>query len=494
MRTLLLQIATLLLVMTAANSRAQDGSLDLTFDPGTGTNNAVLATALQADGKILVGGMFYTFNGTNCGYLVRLNENGSLDASFNAGGAEANEQVNSIMVQPDGRILIGGWFATYNGVARKYVARLNSDGSLDPSFDPGVGPDGRVNCAVLQPDGRVVIGGEFQNVSGSIRRYVAGLNSDGTLDATWNPTNGGTGGFVTALALQPDGRVLIGGDFWNYGGLDRVRLARANADGSADASFNAGTVPFPANLSISVAPELILVQPDGKLIVGGGFINYLSTHTGVVRLNTDGSVDNGFGNGPGTNVELYSGVACGALQADGHVILGGGFSTINGQERDGIARLGPNGVPDSSFDPGSGIITGWGPRILCMTPAPGNKYLIGGTFGVYDGIGRNYIARINANAPVGVDEAPLDRTELHMAPNPAQDGAWLTVGHPGATELTITNACGRIVQRMALAGRVDQVWVDTHALRPGMHLVRVLHADGSQSTGKLVVEQSLGQR
>lgn len=142
---------------------------------------------------------------------------------------------------------------------------------------------------------------------------MAGLNSDGTLDATWNPTNGGTGGFVTALALQPDGRVLIGGDFWNYGGLDRVRLARANADGSADASFNAGTVPFPANLSISVAPELILVQPDGKLIVGGGFINYLSTHTGVVRLNTDGSVDNGFGNGPGTNVELYSGVACGQL-------------------------------------------------------------------------------------------------------------------------------------------------------------------------------------
>lgn len=64
-----------------------------------------------------------------------------------------------------------------------------------------------------------------------------------------------------------------------------------------------------------------------------------------------------------------------------------------------------------------------------MTPAPGNKYLIGGTFGVYDGIGRNYIARIDANAPVGVDEAPLDRTELHMAPNPAQDGAWLTVGH-----------------------------------------------------------------
>ncbi|MBL7982124.1 MAG: T9SS type A sorting domain-containing protein [Flavobacteriales bacterium] len=488
MRNLLGCTAALLLALTAGKGRAQDGSLDTSFDPGTGAGNSVLAIAMQDDGKILVGGMFYSYNGSNCSPLVRLQANGSLDPTFNVGGAGPNEQVNSIMIQPDGRIVIGGWFTTYNGVGRKYVARLNSNGSLDASFDPGQGPDGRLSCAVLQPDGRLVIGGEFQNVNGSARRYVARLTSDGTLDASWNPANGGAGGIVTALALQADGRILLGGEFWNYGGLDRVRIARANPDGSADAGFNAGDVPFPTTSSLSVAPELIMVQPDGKIIVGGAFMNYVSTHSGVVRLNADGSVDATFGNGPGTNSGLYSGVFSGSLQADGKVILGGGFSSINGESRDGIARLGVDGSADSDFDPGSGIVTGSGPRILCMTAAPGNRYLIGGTFNSYNGISRNRIARINADAAVDMEETQQGDEALLLAPNPAHNGAWLSVGSKGVREVALLNAHGQVVRHMALSGGAENIWLDTQDLGPGFYMVRLFKDDASFRLGRLMVE------
>src|SRR6478609_5399238 len=119
-------------------------SLDTTFDPGTGADGNIHAIAIQPDGKIIVGGWFVNFNGASRYHLARLNADGSLDNSFNL-GTDINSDiflysmVRSIILQPDGKIIIGGIFSTFNNVGRNGIARLNKDGSLDTTFNPGAG-------------------------------------------------------------------------------------------------------------------------------------------------------------------------------------------------------------------------------------------------------------------------------------------------------------------------------------------------------------------
>lgn len=141
---------------------------------------------------------------------------GACDLTFDP-GTGANSSVNAIAVQPDGKILIGGAFYKYNGVVQYRIARLNSDGSLDPAFDSGSGPVGWVYSMALQPDGKILIGGDFMSYDGTPRNRVARLNSDGSLDLSFNPGTGVAGTIqqyigVSAIAVQPDGKILIGGN------------------------------------------------------------------------------------------------------------------------------------------------------------------------------------------------------------------------------------------------------------------------------------------
>ena len=133
-RQLLVAAAVLFCPLAA---RAQGpGSVDTSFDPGSGANDIVRSVATQPDGKVLIGGYFTAVNGVTCNRTARLNANGSLDTGFNSGSG-ANNIVLSVVVQPDGKILIGGGFTQVNGVTRSRIARLYADGSLDPSFVPG---------------------------------------------------------------------------------------------------------------------------------------------------------------------------------------------------------------------------------------------------------------------------------------------------------------------------------------------------------------------
>ncbi len=154
-----------------------DGSLDNSFNAGTGNNSSINAVALQSDGKVLIGGVFTAANGTSRTNLARLNANGSLDSSFNP-GAGANGSVNSLAAQSDGKVLIGGYFTTINGTNRNHIARLNANGSLDSSFNPGTGTDDAVRAIAVQPDGNVLIGGDFTTINGVARRHVARLYGD----------------------------------------------------------------------------------------------------------------------------------------------------------------------------------------------------------------------------------------------------------------------------------------------------------------------------
>ena len=342
------KIATLasfaLLVMLALPTVlvAQPGTLDATFNPGTGANNLIWSVVYQPDGRVLIGGEFTSYNGTAMNRIARLNADGSLDGSFNP-GTGTNGTIFSIASQPDGKVLIGGVFATYNGTPRNNIARLNADGSLDGSFDPGTGANNLIWSVVYQPDGRVLIGGDFTSYNGTARNYIARLNADGSLDVGFNPGTGANDG-IRSVAYQP-GKVLISGFFTAYNGTARNRIARLNFDGSLDGSFDPGTGAN--NLIWSV-----VYQPDGKVLIGGGFTTYNGTaRNNIARLNADGSLDVSFNPGTGANDPIRS-----VAYQPGKVLISGFFTAYNGTARNRIARV--NGDPQpptiTSFTPTSG--------------------------------------------------------------------------------------------------------------------------------------------
>src|SRR4051812_34627051 len=221
--------------------------------------------------------------------------NGALDPSFNP-AAITNGEVNAAILQPDGKLLIGGHFTKANGVTRQSVARLNADGTLDMAFDPGAGPDFGVGFGtgqggmLLQPDGKILIFTGFTTVNGVARDAgIARLNSDGSLDAAFNPSRvisfdgsfDGTGGtlnpgFVDSAVLQADGRIVVTGNFFFIitgaaTSVPRSGVARFNSDGTFDASYNPG-----AGLNNTANPDLtagqfVVRQSNGKVIMAGVF-------------------------------------------------------------------------------------------------------------------------------------------------------------------------------------------------------------------------------
>jgi uncharacterized delta-60 repeat protein len=288
-----------------------------------------------------------------------LHDDGWLDESFHA--TLEGEQVQVVVVQPDGRILLGGSFTKVNGVPRNGIARLNSDGSLDGTFDPGTGvtsgfdgdepAPGFVNTLALLTGGRIAIGGRFSAVNGTARIGLACLTAFGTLDATFGQGQGlanesGDEAFVSALAVQPDGRVLVGGCFTHADGVPRTNLVRLQTDGAVDLSFDAP--PFGCfDRFFELAPPVsaIVVQPDGRVLIGGRLCGQ-SDCANLLRLNADGTLDDTFESVArslpafgGFLFVSFSEVRAVAVQPDGQVLIGGNFREIDGVSVPSLARL-----------------------------------------------------------------------------------------------------------------------------------------------------------
>ncbi|MBP6312281.1 MAG: delta-60 repeat domain-containing protein [Flavobacteriales bacterium] len=363
----------------------QSGSLDSAFDPGTGASSSVLATIIQPDGKILIGGGFSMFNDQPRSYLVRLNPDGSIDNSFVQQGTGFNGGIFDIELEASGTIIVAGDFTAYNGISRSRVARLNSDGSLNGSFIPGT-INQQVLSLALQPDGRVLIGGSFLIVGGSLISRIARLNADGTLDATFN-TGTGFNGVVRSITVRPNGRILVGGGFTTYAGVTQNRITQLMPDGSLDSGFDLGTG---ADNTVGG----ILVQSDNKVVVVGYFtsINGVSIN-GVCRLLEDGSLDTGFNIGGSgftsptqTTVDL-------AQQADGKILMGGPFQTFNGVSRPYLVRLESDGSLDLSF----GSTGNFDNSVLSISIQSDEKVICGGLFTTFNSISRSRIARLNSD-------------------------------------------------------------------------------------------------
>jgi uncharacterized delta-60 repeat protein len=409
-----------------------DGTLDSAFDPGDGPNGGILAIASQPGGKVLMGGYFSAINGTNRNHVARLNPDGTLDSSFNPGEGP-NDAVFAIVMQTNGTVLVGGAFTAIDGTNRSGIARLRTDGSLDASFDPGTGIGGSVFSVGLQQDGRVVVVGYFSSINGTNWNAIGRLNADGGLDYTFNPGTGAGGTWdppvVRSVAIQSDGKIVVGGDFSSINGAASYNVARLNSDGGLDPGF--------ANQGAGHYVSSVVVQPEGKVIVGGSWTSTFGTDW-LVRLNVDGTVDGGFEACAGVNGSIRSI----ALQTDGKMLIGGEFVSINGVTRIGVARLNGNGTLDTTFDPRRQLDN----TVLCVASQPDGKALVGGWFAAYNGASRSYIARLN---PDGIVDSAFNSTVSYGVNCIAQqtDGKILVGGYGGgAGHINRLNADGSVDQ------------------------------------------------
>jgi uncharacterized delta-60 repeat protein len=276
--------------------------------------------------------------------------------------------VNALAVESGDRLLIGGTFTTVNGTSRKGIARLNSDGSLDSGFNPGTGASG-VQSILVETNGKIVIGGLFTTFNGTSRIHLAGINDDGSLDTNFNVGAGlnfGSPTTVDTLALQPDGKVLIGGNFETYNGLAAECVARLNTDGSLDTNFNTRTLN-----SAGFGVYAMALQPDGKVLLGGNFPQIDSTNRNyIARINTNGSLDTTFNPGIGGMAPLTPYVYSIALQTNGEVVVGGGFTSMNDAGRWYVARLHGDAPEINPTGPTNGG------RTLQWTAIPGRTYRV----------------------------------------------------------------------------------------------------------------------
>jgi uncharacterized delta-60 repeat protein len=364
-----------------------NGSVDTTFNPGTGLKNllgSLSAIEIQQDGKIIIGGRFTSFNGTNINRIARLNADGTLDASFNV-GTGVNEKIYCISIQSDGRIIIGGNFISYNGVNTNRIACLNPDGSLNSAFKQGMGADTVINSISLQSDGKLILGGLFNSYNGSVSKGIARLNTDGSIDPTFNVGTGVGNGAVNIVCLRGDGKVIIAGNFSAYNGTTANRIACLNPDGSLDNAFY--LLPG-ADAEI----RAIALQVDGKMVMGGYFEYYNDKRRNcITRLQGDGTVDTSIFNLTGLGVN--GNVFCSKIQNDGKIVVGGDFTSFNGIKRKRIMRLNSDGSLDTTFNTGSGADD----FVESVALQSDGKVILGGYFKTYNGKKRTGLVRLNNN-------------------------------------------------------------------------------------------------
>lgn len=387
-----------LLLTSGTVLRAQ--TVDPTFNPGV--DRTVHALAVQADGRIVVGGRFTMLGGGAAGssprsFLGRVNADGTLDTGFELG---TNAWVYALAVQADGKILVGGRFTSIGAgtsmTARNYLARINADGTLDTGFDPGA--NDWVNALAVQPDGKILVGGRFTMLGGggtgtTPRQLLGRLNADGSIDTSFDP--GAFGTSVDAMTVQANGQILVGGSFQTLGGggwgtTPRANIGRFNADGSLDVAFDPGA---------NAAVYALAVQANGQILAGGAFqavgggTGTTHTRNRIARFEPDGSVDASFFLGAGAAVRAIE------VQATGRILVGGDFTSLGPAARYYCGRFYADGSLDTGFDLGANN------SVYVLAEQANGQVLVGGAFSMLGGGGfsttpNQYLRRLQAEAVI----------------------------------------------------------------------------------------------
>ena len=359
---------------------------------------------------MLIGGSFRAFDTNACAGLVRLGPDGRRDPSFAPPG---DGVCNALALQTNGQILIGGQFSTLGGVTRHQVARFDPSGDIDAGFAPSFAPDDSVWALAVQGDGRILVGGYLSGIGDTPIHGLTRLLPGGERDPEFD-VGDGTDGWVAALALLPDGRILVGGDFERFGGVERAGLVRLWPDGRVDEGLEA------ALTGSFLRIESIVVQADGGVLLGGRFESVQGTiRRGIARLDPSGMLDSGFAAAGGLG-ESYDEVRCIVPAVAGRLWVAGSFHQINGCQANHLVLLGGDGQPDPEFHPCGGVSGGLG-RIVVQ--ADGNLLLVG-DFSYVNHVKRYGVARLigqPAPEPEGVTlamHAPGGSPSVRFDTNP----------------------------------------------------------------------------
>jgi uncharacterized delta-60 repeat protein len=437
-------------------------SSPVSLPPSVRANNFVNIIKMQSTNKIIIAGGFTAYNYQPVNRIARLNSDLTLD-SFNTIGITGTGSygVGAVEVLSNDYILVGGRFTNFNGGGANDIIKLNPNGNPDPTFSSGTGvalswnvPNKMISAIAVQSDGRIIISGNFDSYNGQIRKGIARLYPNGTLDPSFNPGNG----FLNqdgpcSIAIQPDGKIVVAGNFTSYQGQTRNKIVRILSDGNIDPSF----VPTNSVSAGAIDDFNVLLQPNGGIIFYGKFTNYNGTgKNNIVRLKAiDGSVDTSFtGTGTTTNTKIW------AAEIDpltGHIYIGGGFVSMNGNTNNYyFGRFTSTGVVDNSF------IGGYGPsyQIWSLKRQPDGKMILGGlNFNYYNTVafspaGNGNITRINP-AYVGLqqrtvnDDAEIEKTSssITIYPNPSE--GIFNIDFKGYDEqkfdITVHNTLGQLI-------------------------------------------------
>lgn len=395
-----------------------------------GADGAVCAVARQRDGKMLVAGYFQQYGGVSVNSLVRLNADGSLDRSFIAGPFTSDGgypvPVTDVAVAPNGAIVAVGYFTTVAGQQGPGIVKLLPTGAVDPNFYATSGFDGIPSTVEFAPDGMILVGGQFSNYSGHTTSGMARIYPSGAYDHTF-VTRSATTFAVFDFAVQPDGKIVVVGRFDGLGGVPRRNVMRVNTNGSVDLSFDPGSGCAMPDANAYVGS--VVLATDGSVVIGGNFTMCGGqVHGQVARLRPDGSADPGFDTGTGftDNSGQPAAVDSVAVQRDGSVVVAGRFNAVGGVSRPGLARLLPNGTLDPAFLPGTGFEQDYDysySSLDALDIADDGRITVGGWFSTFDGafprpVG---IVRLLAtpSAPTGLSVANGDGQALVSFTPPA---------------------------------------------------------------------------
>lgn len=328
-----------------------NGTLDTSFAGAgytaltIGSNDSVYGSAIQSDGKIVITGETNQ-SGQNYIFVARLNSDGSIDSSFGTSGVTLTHIINdgasgnAVVIQPSNQYIVVGASAVISGTGAMVAARYDTSGNLDSSFGTAgiavinIGSGCAANAIALQSDGKIILGGHAQ--IGSLTEYaVVRLNTNGTLDSSF-----GTGGIVTtqlkprstsdiiyAVAVQADGKIVAAGSTTLNTGVTKISLARYTTSGALDTSFgSSGVVNTALGSGSSTSAFAMSLQSNGKIVVGG----LVDSSFVVARYNTGGGLDTTFGSSGSvtTSLGLSSEINALAIQSDGKIVTAG-FSDNN---------------------------------------------------------------------------------------------------------------------------------------------------------------------
>lgn len=416
-----------------------DGMVTTTFDEVQEQGNAV---AIQADQKIVVAG--YAFVTSSIDFaLCRYNTNGTLDPTFGVGGKVnidfmgQDDEASSIVMQADGKMIVGG--KTFDGTDEDFaLIRLNTDGTLDPSF--GVmgyvvtdysGGDESITGLVLQADEKIVASGNI--FIGTKDFALARYNSNGTLDNTFDTDGKVTTDFSFSnevchgIALQPDGKIVLTGS--TYIGMNSdLALVRYNSDGSLDNTFDSdGKVVTDIANDHDAAIDIVVKDGNKLVVVGNTMVAIDKASFAVIQYNLDGTLDNTFDTDGIviTEVQSYTGVGYTEetankvrIQSDGKIVVGG-YTHFNYANYDfALVRLHADGTLDNTFDFDGRLTTNFGgfsgDMIQDIAIQADGKIVAAGLSGISFAVARYAMDDCNLTGSVSVNENLLSADQMGL--------------------------------------------------------------------------------